>query len=352
MSWGDVDKRTSGSSIGGRIVKFEDGISLRMRVLDGEPYTTRVHKVSQVVTKGGKQEEVFRTITATASPDESYILKNTRRYPEMQMHNLRVALFKKGPDGKDTEEYELKVLQGGPQMFKQLRQIFIDNGHLNQFDVVITKKGEKRDTEYTVTAAPFSKKIDVDAATAALEADQAMAWDALFTPITADQQKKIIDEAGMDIAYDPAAKIMADMTWERASVAKMPFGKYKDKTVGELVIIDSNYLVWAADNITTNDEVAAACRVAVLNMASLSSGQQPVKQIEPAKKAAPAPAQAPKSDGDRQATITALNDALESRFGNDTQAMITIVKEHGGGKVKLKDLTDNQLASLSAALNG
>jgi hypothetical protein len=348
--WNEIDKKQGGSGIGGRIVKIEEGQTVRLRILDEEPYTTSVHKITQNVTKGGKTEEVFRTVPATLNADDSFILKHTNRYQQQAVHNLRCALYKDS-SAKGPADYDFKVLQGGPQIFKQLRQIYVDNGHLNQFDVTITKSGSKRDTEYVVSAAPFSKQINVEEATAKLQADPAFAWENLFTPISGEQQKKIIEDAGIDITYDPAAELEAGMSWESASKVLIPFGKFKGKSIGEMVIIDSSYISWAAQNVTTNDEVAAACRVAVRQMAQLESGQAPAKQIAAATQAAPSSPKPAKPSADRQKLIDELGVKLEEKF-KDPNEMIGFVKQHGNGKMKLKDFTDNQLNALGEALNG
>jgi hypothetical protein len=335
LSWNDIDKKIGGSGIGGRLVQFEENVPQTMRILDEEPFTTRVHKISQIVTIAGKTEEVFRTIPATQSADDSYILKNSRRYPEQQLHNIRVALYKKDANGKLTDEFEFKVLQGGPQIFKALRELWKTHGHLNQFDVTISKSGKKRDTEYLVSAAPFSRKLDVQQATAKLETEESFAW--------------------VDIAYDPAAIIAAEMPWERAQQVKFTFGKYKDKSIGDLVVVDAGYVTWAAENVHTNDEVAAACRVAVAQMQQSEVGQAPVTQQiaapKPVKKTEPLkPAAAPKPavSAEREKLLERAN-----KFMNDIEDMsagLEMVKDHGAGKTRLKDLTDAQLTSLVGAI--
>src|SRR4051812_17409901 len=112
MSWKDVDE--TGRRGGGRYVSFEDGKATRLRVLDEEPFTIRVHKISQVVKKGDKAEEIYRSIPATTEPDQNIILqKNAKRYPDVPVFNLRVFEFKRNDQGQFTTEGEVKILQGG-----------------------------------------------------------------------------------------------------------------------------------------------------------------------------------------------------------------------------------------------
>lgn len=364
MSWSDVDKKTGGANAG-RFIQFPegDGTSIKFRVLDDEPYTTRVHKISQVVKKGDKTEEVFRSIPATANPDENFILKsNPKRYPDVAQFNLRVHEFKV-VEGKHVVDGEVKILQGGPGIFKPMRGLFNEFGHLNKFDIVVTRKGKGRDTEYTVSAAPFSLPLDVVAATQKMLADPAWSWDNIFVPVTAAEQQKILIEAGFDVMYDPAAKIAESMTLDQARAAQITFGKYKGKTAGEVQIIDSGYLQWAADNITSNDIVQAACRVLMGGVAVAAAKVMPVQQQLPPSTptpqtapVAPTPAPAPAATEDktkRSELTEALSDAFESdpKFA-DMSVMVELVKKHGGGKSRLKDLTVAQLTSLYGEVVG
>lgn len=359
--WNDIDKPSGGTG-GGRFVQFESDKAVRMRILDEEPYTTRVHKISQMVTKGGKSEEVFRSITATASPDDSFILRhNAKRYPEQMQFNMRVFVYAKDDQGKDTDEGEIKILQGGPAIFKPLRTIYTQEGSLSAFDIIITRKGAGRDTEYTVSAAARSRTIDVKPLIDKMNTDVDLAWDRIFLPITGDQQKKMMDEAGLDINYDPAAELAASMTIEQARTKVISFGKYKGKTINELMAIDAGYLSWAAENITTNEELAAACRVADGHLRGISASSEPVRQSLP-EKAAPAPkaeakAEAPKAEPKAEAKPVPTQSSEElkaqitdwfesdSRF-EDVQEVVTIIKKHGEGKTRLKDLTAGQMQNL------
>lgn len=349
MSWNDVDEKRGGAS--GRFVSFEDGKGVRLRILDEEPKTIRVHKISQPVKRGDKTEEVFRTIPATPNPDDNYILQmNGKRYPDVPVYNMRCFEYKRDDAGKFTDPPtgEIKVLQGGPAIFKDLKKIYEEFGHLNQFDVVITRTGKGRDTEYAVSAAPNRLDCDVAGLTAKIAQDASLNWDNIFPPASADDQKKALTEAGFNVTYDPAAEIAARLSWDDASKVRFTFGKYgqkgQEKTVGELVIIDAGYVTWAAENVTSSDELAAACRVAVKHMSQLESGTAPVKQIEQPK-AAPKPA--PENKAKRADLEKRVSDAFENdeRY-SDMQVMIDTLKRHGEGKTRVKDLTLPQLESL------
>lgn len=371
--WGEVDRSSNRGGQSGRFIALESGQSIRVRVLDEEPHTIKVHKISQKVGN----EEVFRSIPATDKPDENYILRhNGKRYPDAPQFNLRVFAYAKDAQGKDVgDSGEFKILQGGPAIFKPLRELYTQFGHLNGFDIIISRKGEKRDTEYTVSAAPKSFDIDVVNLTNQLAADVTWAWDQIFLPVTESDQVKMLKEAGFDIHYDPAAAIAASMDFETAKRQKFAFGKHKDKTVGDLIVTDAGYLSWAADNVTSNDDLAAACRVVVNHLNQLESGT-PVKQIAPSPApqptptatapkitvkvgptSSPTPAPAPAKPAENTANRAALTEQITDYFNQDPrfedmQEVVNIVKTHGGGKTRVKDLTVPQLESLLGALQG
>lgn len=362
--WDDVDKPSGGTG-NGRFVQFEDDKPVRLRCLDEEPYTTRVHKLSQNIKKGDKAEEVFRSIPATSNPDDSFILKhNPKRYPEMMQFNMRVLVYGKDDSGKHIPEGEIRILQGGPAIFKALRTIYQNEGSLTEFDVIITRKGKGRDTEYTVSAAARSLDLNVKDIIAKVAGDPDLQWDRVFMPITGEQQKKIVEEAGMDINYDPAAALASSMDIDRAKSTILTMGKYKGKTVGDLMVMDPGYLTWAGESITSNDELAAACRVVDHHLRNLSSAAEPTKIAEKSvkpdepKAEKPAPKAETKAEPAKPtsgASAAELKQEITDWFDSaprfeDVQEVVSIIKKHGEGKTRLKDLTVGQMESLLAEL--
>ncbi len=368
MSWNEVGKR-DGNSGSGRFVQFEDGKSIRIRLLDEEPHLTRVHKISQKVRKGDKVEEIFRSVPSTDSPDDNYILRNNpKRYPEQRVFNMRGHEFKRGDDGKHSiDGGELKILQGGNAIFNPLKLLYDEHGSLSQFDIVITRKGEGRESEYTVSAAPFPLKGEFNVAEwqAKLAADATLQWENVFPKVTEADQRKIIAEAGFDIAYDPAAALTASMSTDEAGRVKFTFGKFKDKTIGEVFVIDAGYVSWAAENVTSADEVAAACRVMVGKASAIASGQAPAQQSLPAPTAKPlsrmeqaeaaaAVETAKAATSGKEALVEKISDYFEQdpRF-SEIPVMVGLIKKHSGSKVtRVKDLNVDQLTALLAEISG
>jgi len=355
MSWKDLDEKPK--SGGSRFVKLESGKTTRFRILDEEPYTTYTHKIVQPDANG---VEVFRSIPATTKLDEDYIQQvNGKRYPAVPQFNIRVFEFAKDDKGKDTTEGEIKILQQGVSVFKALRSLYEEHGSLSQFDITIKVTGEKRDTEYTVTAAPFSLDIDVNALQTKLAQTTELAYENVFPTVTADDQKKMLAEAKLDVTYDPAAQIASGMSYEDALNQTFTFGKFKGKTVSDVMVIDSSYLEWAGENVTSNDALAAACRV----VANRINGVAPAPALQsgqsaPAAPSAPAPTQAapkatkvaPKASADT-AEAKALRERISNKFEDfDAQDIVGKIKEASGGKVKLKDLNIDELNKLAESI--
>lgn len=351
MSWKDLDDKPK-SGLSGRFVKFSKEQSTRVRFLDEEPHTTFVHKIE------GK-DGTFRSIAATENLDDDYIQQvNGKRFPAVAQYSMRVFEFKRDDKGNFTDEGEVKVLQGGPAIFKQLRTIMEENGSLRDYDIVITTKGEKRDTEYTVSAAPVSRKVNVDELVVQMEADEALRWDNVFPKMTAEQQKKILTEAKIDISYDPVAEIVGKMTLDQAKSTVLTFGKYKGKSVGEILVIDSSWVEWAGENVTSNDNVAAACRVAFGNVQSIAEAPAAPAQLTspqatstPAPKSAPATKAAPVSDDAAEKAALIGNVSAKLEAFSAPKIVQTIKEASATGETKLAKLTLDELKKLDASLS-
>ena len=276
MGWDQIDKPREGGD--SRFVACADGESVTLRIIDMVPGSFRVHQIS---TKNDQGEEIFRSIQETPKPDDDYIDQNTNRFPAIDRHAIRCVVY-----DEDDEPEALKVLVGGVQIFKQLRSLFEKFGDITEFDIVLSREGKARDTTWSVSAAPQSNDIDIEEWVETMEGDDQWNFDNLFPPITPEQQQKIIEEAGIDITYDPVLELLEEMTLEEASKTRLSFGKYgpekmggKGKTVGQIWKIDQGWIIWAANNVTSNDQVAAACRFMVDNTDAVEKGSKTTKEI-------------------------------------------------------------------------
>lgn len=365
MSWADVDRKTGG----GRYFSLEDGETKRIRLLDEEPHTVLIHKISQIVD----DEEVFITVPATPKADDDFINQHTNRYPAVAQHNMRCVVF-----NDDGEPEAVQVLGGGVQIFRPLKTFYQRYGDLRDIDIEISREGEGRQTQYHVTTAPNTIEIDIDEWIEEMEGDEALSWDTLFPPITPEEQEKMIDEVGIDITYDPVIEIMEEMELDEALETHISFGKYgpdkyppKGKTIGEIFAIDSGYLEWVAEKATSDDTIAAAARIAVEHAGEIerpkkakkavSSGTKKSKKSgsgtkaksgsKTTKKAKKSRSKKAKKKADdepsRDELISEINAAFdESDEYTEAMEIVEVIKKHGNGKTKIKDLTIEEMQSL------
>ncbi len=350
MGWSDVDRPKSG---GGRFISWEDGESVRLRIVDEEPYTTFVHKIQQEVNG----EDTFRTIPATEDPDDDYIDQNSNRWPRTPQFSMRVFVYADGLDDDDDVDGEFKVLTGGNGIFKPLKQLYEQFKDIRKFDIIVTPKGKGREREYVVTASPTSFDVDLDDLRRGLEEDEALAWEALYPPTTAEQQKQMMKEANFDIAYDPAGEIAESMDINEAKTVTIGFGKHKGRTIGDVMVIDAGYLEWASEKVTSDDRVAAAARVAKAHIASIEkpAAKKQIGKPKTSEKAAPAKPAAktkPAKGEDREALQVQVTTALNNSDIKEPMELINLIQEHGGGKTRVKDLTVAELKSLLSAIDG
>ena len=297
ISWDDVGKEEGGGSSRGLFLSLKDGESATFRVLDESPELRKFHQVSAT---DGQGKKVFRSIMQTEEVDEDYIDLNTNRFPAQVRYALHVLAY-----AEDSEDGEIKVLIGGKMIFDAIKSIYKKFGDPRDFDLTLSRDGTGMDTSWAVTAAPKSHEIDIEDYTDKLDEDSAYEWDSIFPPITADQQKAIIDEAGIDITYDPIAEIAEGLTMKKALVTRFSFGKYgpkemppNGKTIGQVWKIDQGYIMWIAGNATKGDEaVIAACRFVVDNTGAVEKGDSIEKaMIAPPKAEKEAPPPVDESD--------------------------------------------------------
>lgn len=337
--WAGVGKSRGGGGGDDTYLRLEDGGKAVFRMLDEEPVTIRQHKLGQ--EKDG--ENLF--LSLTCGGDNCYICDRAqKRFPPGDTWAANVLVLSGLADQK---EHEVRVLVGGPMIWKQMAELYEEYGDIREFDILITRDGKDRDTTYNVTASPKSQKINV-----ANEVRNRDLHDieALFAVKTPDEQKAALEEAGFDIDYDPVFERMQTMTLEEAMKVEITFGKKKGKTIREVFIEDPSYLRWMAQNVTSSVDVGAAARLAVEGgMKKEKAGQKaaPGSKIQTTgskKKVEEEPA--------KPATNT-LVDRLRAYF-NDTEPyssdpsqVAELIKKYGKGKRRLHDLADADLKALA-----
>lgn len=397
-SWQDVDKpRRTGS-----FFQIEDGETKRIRVLDEAPWIIYTHRIRQNIDG----QEVFLTVPETAKPDEDYISGVTNRYPAQPVYHIRIVEY-----DEDGEPIGVKILSGGVKIFRPMKGFVERHGDIREFDLEISLIGAKRETDYSVTIAPRSFQIDV--AEWLERADREMDMDALLAPPSPEEQREMVEKAKIDLTYDPAEALMTEMTLDEAMNKRFPFGKKygpeayppNGKKIGEIAAIDAGFVQWAADNVTSDDSVAAACRLVMAHLAELDAGKPVRGALAGSKagtatntgtvpaaakgtqgKAAPVAAEwplkmtpaeylekfpngpkaelartlvavvgAPQPAGRSQTALVAevmdAFNAAQERYPEPTD-IVNVIKKHGDGKTRVKDLTVAQLQALLTEIRG
>lgn len=365
MSWNDLDKGPMGQE-SSRFLSIPTDETITVRALDEEPFTVWQHRVSQMV--GGQEQ--YRTIPATGSLDDNFVQKNTDRYPAQPNFNLRVIRIEDGePIG------DIQILSGGKQIFKPMRDVAERHGSITRFDFDIRKTGKGRDTSYSVMlAASHAELVGVwDDLQEEKEGDFALQWENVFYVPTEEQQQRLFEEAGFDVSYDPAEKLVQEMSVEEALVVRMPSkgGKYPSKTMRELVTIDLGYLQWVANKYQSDDTVTAAARLVTRNLSDIGKigGAKPAQSLEekpikrPRKvvgngsssastKVVETPTKVVETPTeDRGAIVKEINNLMiDQPEYEDTSAIVKLIKEHSGGKTRIRDMDMGQLVSMRDAL--
>lgn len=339
MSWDDVGKkRGSGDDTYLRIP--EDG-KVIVRILDEEPITIRQHKLGQEIDG----ERVFRTLTCGG--DDCYVCQQAKnRFPPTDQWAANALIINDGT-GKQPAESPVRVLIGGPQIWGQVKTLFETYGDVREFDVLITRTGKERDTKYTVSASPRSTKVNVRSVLKE-RAEEMHDLDALFPPIGQTEQKRIIEEASLDINYDPVAERMRTMTLEQAYKVKIPFGKKKDSTIRDVFVSDPGYLRWMATNVTSNVDVGAAARL--VSEAQMTKGRDPAKgETKPeGKKPTPAKAAAPAPKTLVDKVRAHLSD--EEPYASDVNAVAKLITRFGKGKKRIGEFAEADLKAMAKYL--
>lgn len=399
MGWDALNDGQLGQN-GGRFFRWpeKEGQVTTVRFLDEEPFSNWVHKVSQTVEIDGKERDVFRTIPATADLDDNYVqhLCNGRWAGQRQHHLRCIQIVDGEPIG------DVMVLSGGKQIMEPIFMVCLRYGSITGYDFDISREGKGKATKYTVALAPEHAQIDDDLWNdlIAERDEKELAWENLFEVPTGEQQEQMFLGAGFDPDYDPAAIIAESMEIDEALALRMPGGKYKDKSLRDLVVIDLGYLQWVSDKYTSNDSIQAGARVILDNMDEVKAalgnrqaapssrqvaapprgrgttgrstgttsetetdedGAEPdptsapsaasrAASSRPARSAAsPTPAASADAASLRKEVDALLSDNPQYE---DAASVAALVKKFSGGKPRLRDMTAEQLTSLRDHLAG
>lgn len=342
VAWGDVEKDIRHNSSGGgdlRFISLKDGDTVTIRILDHQGATKHhVHKISQPVNG----EDVFRSIPATPRIDDDYVIQNSPEHSADTVstrYATRCVVY-----GEDGEPEAIKILEGGPMIFKPLDRLAAKHGPPTEYDVEISRYGEGLKTEYEVHASPNSNDIDLEEWIDEIDSNPEWDWENIFPEVTAEEQQAMIEEAGFDIEWDPVAELVESMDYDEAMDERISFGKYgpehfKDgKTVRDVMGIDTDYLRWIAQQDGFSNHRIKAAAIIALNGTDALERNKPQKKVTKGKKKSTKTKKTTETTKEQEDTT---EDAGEAPTRDDWPLKSSIEKylarwyDNDGGKVDL-----------------
>lgn len=362
MSWdnitGDANILPSGTGGGQDEIKLESGKSKKVRLIlpnGSEPYSYMEHCLEIETVQNGQVQRTFRTIRCpktSKNPNAPCPLCDGQQVRRRVRHACNVYDYDLG---------KVQKLNQGTQTFEVIansRKMGVD---ILGVDWGILKTGEGRnDTKYTITnlgPSEFTYDPEVHGALFDVEAE--------FAPPTVDEMRSIVEGAGGDWDQLTTPPELVFPTLEEALAHKMPNGKYKDQTLGQIWEQDKSprgFLAYLAVKSDRQNEEKAAAQVIYHRLGGVPIDGVPDEDGAPAKKSAPKaepkaekPAEEPKVEapaapnGDRQAKINEINNIFSTKDeykNGGFNAIIETMKKYGNGKSNIADFTDEELDTM------
>lgn len=233
MAWQDIGAKRDVGSSASDLVKLEGQKRLRLLLPPTGPESFWSYSIST-------PNDDYRTWIAPPR-DQDFFVKNRRIFGLRPVHAGLVY---------DYDEQAIKILEAGNQVWEGIQVLHNAGKDLSARDIIITKKGAGRQTEYTVTdldPTPLAVNIDI------LEKPDITSR---YTPPTYEQVLEDLRTLGFT---NPEEIFQTrPLSYEEAATVKVPFGKNKDKTLGEVYNTDSQYLLFLATKIDREDIKEAA----------------------------------------------------------------------------------------------
>lgn len=225
-----ASRDTGGSS--SDIVRI-DGPQKRLRLI--LPPTGPVNSWSYAISA---PDEGYRTWVAPAKEEDFFAVNG-------QAFRLRAT---HAGLAYDYDEQKVLILEAGTQIWEGIKTLHAAGKDLNGRDIIINKKGTGRSTEYTV----------VDADPTPFEVDLTGAPDIASRYVAATKEQVLEDLRAMGFTDPEQLFTTSPLSYETAAVTKVPFGKYKDKTMQDIYNMDSQYLLFLSTKIDRADIKEAA----------------------------------------------------------------------------------------------
>lgn len=244
MAWNSIGKNDNAGS-SSELVDLSGRKQIRLllgEMPNGEPLSSWFYSISTPA-------DDYRT-WMSPKPEDDFFQTNRRVFGLRATHASLAY---------DYEDNAIKILESGNQVWEQIKALHEAGKDLNNRDILITKTGSGRGTEYKVV------DLDPQPLTVDLANYQRPDIQARYVAPTRDSVMQDLRSLGFQ---NPEEIFQTKpVTLEEAKQAKMPFGKYRDKTLGEVFNIESEYLLFLATKIDRED-IKQCARVISNNLLS------------------------------------------------------------------------------------
>ena len=351
MAWNMIGQtqKESGKKGTSVIVKIEDKKRLRLLLneTNGEPVSFWSYSISTPA-------DGYRTWISPAK-DEDFFGTNRNIFRLRPVHAGLVY---------DYDEKEVKILEAGNQIWEGIKLLHEAGKDLNGRDIIIIKTGSGRSTEYKVTdcdPTPMPKGLESLERPSIEERYQAPTFEQVLE-----------DLRGMGFTNPAEIFETKPLAYEVAKETVVPFGKFKGRTLKEIVSLESTYVTFLATKIDRAGvkESARVVSNTVMGTQYELSGTTPTmeevsfvapnsgevaRDINPPSNPKPQTSKPKASGGSREAVIAEINNAFETQDQyKDFMKIIEAMKKASAphGKTSINDFTDEELAKLKEIVLG
>lgn len=232
MTWNLIGKQEKPQGGASDLIKIEDKKKVRLLLhhTNGGPVANWIYAISTPA-------DDYRTWVA---PD-----KNTSE----DFFALNRSIFSLKPIfsayAYDYDEQCIKILESGNMIWESIKDLYEAGKDLGNRDLLIRKKGSGRTTEYSV--------VDCDPTPAPAGIDTMQLPDLYGRYVPATKEQVLADLAVLGFTNPEDIFVPRPLAYAVAKDVKIPFGKYKDKTMGQLVNLDTKYIDFLAMKIDRLD---------------------------------------------------------------------------------------------------
>lgn len=239
MTWNLIGKQEKPQGGASDLIKIED--KKRVRLL--------LHH-----TNGGPVANWIYSISTPADGYKTWIAPDKHTSEDFFAVNRSIFSLKPifSAFAYDYDEQCIKILESGNMIWEAIKDLYEAGKDLGNRDLLIRKKGSGRQTEYSV--------VDCDPTPAPTGIETMELPDLYGRYIPSTKEQVMADLIALGFPQPEQIFTPAPMSYEVAKDFKVPFGKYKDKTVAEVVKLDSRYIDFLATKVDRLD-VKEATRV-------------------------------------------------------------------------------------------